>query len=103
MVVKILWTEGAINDLKDIFDYYKYKAGRKTALKITNAILKKPKKLKKNPEIGQKETLLSEISVDMRYLVEGNYKIVYWSENELIYIATVFDCRQNPDKLLKSF
>ena len=34
-----------------------------------------------------------------RYLVEGNYKIIYWHDGTLIKIASVFDCRQNPSKL----
>ena len=36
-----------------------------------------------------------------RYLVESNYKIIYWQENELITIASVFDCRQDPKKMKK--
>jgi plasmid stabilization system protein ParE len=99
MAVKILWTEGAINDLKDIFDYYNLKAGRKIALRLTNSLLDKPQKLISNPEIGQKEKLLSGLKTEMRYLIDGNYKIVYWNEKNIIYIATVFDCRQNPIKL----
>lgn len=36
-----------------------------------------------------------------RYLVEGNYKIVYkvYNEEKEILISTVFDTRQNPTKL----
>jgi hypothetical protein len=38
---------------------------------------------------------------DFRYLVESNYKIIYWKEDEIITIASVFDCRQNPEKSKK--
>ena len=38
---------------------------------------------------------------DFRCLVEGNYKIIYWKEDEIITIASVFDCRQNPKKMKK--
>jgi hypothetical protein len=38
---------------------------------------------------------------DFRYLVESNYKIIYWKEDEIITIASVFDCRQNPEKIKK--
>lgn len=33
------------------------------------------------------------------YLVSGNYKIIYLIDENLITIATIFDCRQNPVKL----
>jgi hypothetical protein len=32
-------------------------------------------------------------------LIEGNYKIIYWIDNQNIKIAAVFDCRQNPAKM----
>jgi hypothetical protein len=28
-------------------------------------------------------------------------KIIYWQENKTITIASVFDCRQNPEKIKK--
>lgn len=36
---------------------------------------------------------------DFRYLVESNFKIIYWIENNKITIASVFDCRQNPENM----
>ncbi|MCD4833189.1 MAG: hypothetical protein K8R31_05275 [Bacteroidales bacterium] len=35
------------------------------------------------------------------FLVVGNYKIIYWIEDNYIKIATIFDCRQNPEKFKK--
>lgn len=51
--------------------------------------------------MGPKEELLSDYPVDYRYLVESNYKIIYWKKENLITIASVFDCRQNPEKITK--
>jgi len=34
-------------------------------------------------------------------LVNRRYKIVYFVNDELIYIVAVFDCHQNPNKLKK--
>jgi hypothetical protein len=31
--------------------------------------------------------------------VESNYKITYWQEDKIITIASVFDSRQNPEKM----
>ncbi|HPI71416.1 MAG TPA: type II toxin-antitoxin system RelE/ParE family toxin, partial [Tenuifilaceae bacterium] len=57
--------------------------------------------LETNPLIGPKEELLVEHPEDFRYLVESNYKIIYWKNGNLITIASVFDCRQNPEKIKK--
>jgi len=49
--------------------------------------------------VGQQEELLSDYPEDFRYLIESNYKIIYWEKENLITIASVFDCRQNPRKI----
>jgi toxin ParE1/3/4 len=43
--------------------------------------------------------MLSERKFEYRYLVQGNYKIIYRIEGNYIRIAVVFDTRQNPEKL----
>jgi hypothetical protein len=57
--------------------------------------------LESNPFSGPKEELLSHYPEEFRYLVESNFKIIYWKNDNLITIASVFDCRQNPDKIKK--
>jgi hypothetical protein len=34
-----------------------------------------------------------------RFIVVRNYKIIYWIEDNYIKIASVFDTRQNPNKI----
>jgi plasmid stabilization system protein ParE len=99
MEVKIEWSELSIKQLKDIFDYYSLKASPRIAKKIVNKIVDRVEILHKNPLSGPKEELLNEMPEDFRYLVESNYKIIYWIESEMITIASVFDCRQNPEKM----
>jgi toxin ParE1/3/4 len=53
------------------------------------------------PFAGTKEELLAECPEGYRYLIESNYKIIYWKKENLITIASVFDCRQNPFKIRK--
>ncbi|RYH71905.1 type II toxin-antitoxin system RelE/ParE family toxin [Flavobacteriaceae bacterium 144Ye] len=97
--MKIIWTDFAIENLKDIFDYYSNKASNKTAHKIRKQILSSTKQLIKNPESCQLELNLEKLEQNHRYLVSGNYKIIYRiNENELI-INDVFDTRQNPIKM----
>jgi plasmid stabilization system protein ParE len=101
MELKVFWTETALNQLRDIFDYYKVKASHKVARNIVRKIVNRTIQLERSPRSGQKEPLLESRKFEYRYLVEGNYKIIYWIEDNYVKIATVFDSRQNPEKLAK--
>ncbi len=89
------------SQLKDLFNYYSLQAGPRIAKKIVNSIINKVSVLERNPLAGQKEELLNEYPEEFRYLVENNFKIIYWRKESLITIASVFDCRQNPVKIKK--
>lgn len=101
MELEVFWARLAEDKLQDIFFYYKHKASLKVARKIINEIVDKTIDLDKNPEIGQIEELLVERKQEFRYLVSGNYKIIYYISHSTkrIVIANVFDARQNPVKL----
>jgi toxin ParE1/3/4 len=99
MEIRIEWSELSERQLKDIFDYYSLEASPRIARKIINRIIDRVSILENNPFMGSKEELLASHPEDFRYLVESNYKIIYWKKENLITIATVFDCRQNPDKM----
>jgi len=97
--INIEWSSLAENQLLNIYDYYSVNVSSTTAKRIINKIVKRVEILYNNPLSGPREKLLSEYPEDFRYLVESNYKIIYWKENELITIASVFDCRQNPEEI----
>jgi len=99
MEIVLVWSDTAIEDLRSIYDYLYFQASKKVADKISNAIVDKTLLLEQSPRIGQKEEMLAHLKKEIRYLIEGNYKIVYWIDDDLISIATVFDCRMNPKKL----
>ena len=99
MEIKILWTNESRNRLKEIFDYFALNASENRALKLVNEILSSTDIRIKNPEIGQKEKLLKNRKNIYRYLVCEKYKIIYCQHDNAIYIATVFDTRQNPKRL----
>jgi toxin ParE1/3/4 len=101
MEIRINWSALSEKQLKDIFDYYTTTVNPKIARKIINKIIDRVSILEHNPLAGSKEELLSEHPEDFRYLVESNYKIIYWKKENLITIASVFDCRQNPVKIKK--
>ena len=55
-----------------------------------------------NPLLGFYEQALSSEPQGFRSLVHELYKIIYFIEDDIIYISAIFDCRQNPDKLRTS-
>lgn len=99
--MEILWTAVAKAQLKEAVQYYKEVAGSKVANSIKTKIFEKVKRLKKNPEIGPYEQNPLITPLTYRYLVSGNYKIIYSVKKveKIILIAAVFDARQHPDVL----
>ncbi|MCL4483993.1 MAG: type II toxin-antitoxin system RelE/ParE family toxin [Bacteroidetes bacterium] len=95
----IKWSELSERQLKDIFNYYSFEISPRIARKIINRIINKVSLLENNPLVGQKEELLFKYPENFRYLIESNYKIIYWESDNIITIASVFDCRQNPNKM----
>lgn len=98
---QIIWTNFAISELKNIFLYYRMVAGEEVAEKIRKSIFTSTRTLIKQPLIGAIEENLVELKQGHRYLIDGNYKIIYKQIEDDIYITDVFDCRQNPSKLKK--
>lgn len=99
--MKITWTQFSIRNLKQIYDYYVENANRNVAHEIRKQILKSTQHLKKFPEIGKTELHLEKLNQKHRYIVSGNYKVIYHIKihHEEIVISDVFDTRQNPTKL----
>ncbi len=99
MEIVVIWSDAAITELHDIYDYYNNKASWSIAESIVNAIVDQTLLLEQAPHIGQHEEILAHLNKEIRYVLSGNYKIVYLIEKNIVTIATVFDCRQNPKKL----
>jgi len=97
--MKLIWTDFAIENLKYIFFYYSKNVSRKIAHKIRLQLLDATKQLIKHPESGQIESSLSQLNQDYRFIVCGNYKIIYRILENQIIIFDVFDTRQNPIKM----
>lgn len=97
--MKVVWTDKAKSQVRDIYDFYAKKVSNALAKRISLGITKKPEVLVKQPHLGQKETLLKVIDPELRYLIEGNYKIIYLPTKTEIVIVSVFDTRQEPQKI----
>lgn len=100
--MKIIWSDFAIGNLKNIFNYYKIKASTKVAHEIRKQIFESTKQLIDNPESGQVEFHLKKLEQNHRYLLSGNYKIIYRIGKDRIFVNDVFDVRQNPNKMIEN-
>lgn len=98
--MKIIWTDFAIRNLKDIFDYYSIRVNKKVAHKIRLQILKSARQLKSNPNSGSIEPYLVDLGKNHRYLLTGNYKLIYRVIDNQVIINDVFDTRQSPSRMI---
>lgn len=100
--MKIIWSDTALKQLEDLYDYYKLNASVQVAIKMSKTIVEASLQLGKAPLIGTKEPLLQDRKFEYRYIVvKKSYKLIYRIENQIVFIISVFDCRQNPNKLEK--
>lgn len=97
--MKVIWTDFAILNLKQIFKYYCENANKKIAHQIRVQILSSTSQLKNHSESGQLEFYLEKLKENHRYIISGNYKIIYKIVEKTILITDVFDVRQNPDSM----
>jgi len=98
-MIKIIWSDFASKTLAEIFEYHKEVADKNVAQKIKTNIFSSTKQLLKYPQSGQIEKSLVILNEGHRYLVSGNYKIVYKKIKEGILITDIFDSRQDPIKI----
>jgi plasmid stabilization system protein ParE len=94
--MKVIWSKFATEELKEIFDYYKDIAGISIAQRLRDTIFNSTRQIKNQPNSGQLEPTLSRLNEKHRYLVRGNYKLIYKKVKEGILITDIFDTRQNP-------
>ncbi|WP_395053430.1 type II toxin-antitoxin system RelE/ParE family toxin [Flavobacterium sp.] len=91
----IVWSENAKFELREIFKYFNF--GNKSkiySLKLNRLIQTELKLLLQNPEIGKITNTLN-----VRGLFIENYYIFYEINQKHIVILSVWDTRQNPERL----
>ncbi|RTY85891.1 type II toxin-antitoxin system RelE/ParE family toxin [Flavobacterium sp. RSP15] len=97
--MEVVWSENAELQLKLISDLYQFQSSKSKAKNLTKEIISSTLMLKKFPELGTLQEVQPTRSNKYRYIVSGHYKLIYFRSNQCIIIATVFDTRQNPEKL----
>jgi len=100
MVYKIFWHFRAREDLRQLYEYISER-NVSAANKTVSQIVKRIQLLITNPHMAAIEPSLIDLSKTYRSLVVGNYKVVYMLEDTEIAIICIWDCRQNPAKLIE--
>ena len=67
--------------------------------KVVQSILSRTRQLEAFPQSGSLQEADLKIKREYRYLVEGNYKIIYSLDEMVLYVEAVLDTRKNPKKL----
>lgn len=65
-------------------------------LEMKDQLIARAKSLSKNPYKGQLEPYLAKLQKGHRRIIEGNFKIIYRIEDEVIYVTDFFDSRKDP-------
>ncbi len=92
-MVKLIWTDQAIDDLGDIGDYIAENSEKYAKLTVQK-LHKRVDVLKNFPQAGRIVPEKDEENV--RELIEGNYRIIYQvASDNLIYILTVYHSSRN--------
>jgi len=86
--------------MEEIYDYI-FQFNEAAAARVYNDILDRIELLEIFPRMGPVEQQLADCGKIFRSHVIMNYKVIYYVEESenAIYVATVWDCRQNPEKL----
>jgi addiction module RelE/StbE family toxin len=93
----IIWSATALNQLDEIYEYISQDS-EKAAWNVITRIFNSTKRLTIFPS-GSEEETLKELNRGYRFVVSGNYKVVYRLEGKAVIIAAVFDTRQDPERL----
>ena len=97
MAKQVVWTLRAQDDRKKILEYWKQRNKSSTYSKKLNALFKESVKIIIDfPEIGKQTD-----EKKVRIKIVRDYLILYEESETRIFILSVWDSRQDPDKLDK--
>ena len=93
---KIVWTDHALSELEETYDYIESYWTEKELHNLSNEIERTLQLISKNPKIFQK----SKLSNAVRRTVIMKYNSLYYRiNNDSVEILSFFSNRKNPNKL----
>ena len=92
---KLIWSQSALNDMTEIFDYYNKRNTSKTySTKLLGEFRAIMRLILSSPRMGIKTE-----DENIRYVLSGNYSLFYEIKSCTIEVLIVWDCRQSPGRL----
>jgi plasmid stabilization system protein ParE len=96
--MKVFWSKTALAQLKTISFHSSFSSTKN----LSDKIVDRTALLQKFPEMGSIQNLTQKTKIhkkqEYRYLVEGNYKILYYITKHTIRISLIFHTSQEPEK-----
>jgi len=93
--MKVEFTDPAEERLRKI--YCRFPAD--IAEKMVDRILQKASTLSNLSNRGRIVEELRSLKQGHRFIIEGNYKIIYFQKNDTVYVTDVFDMSQDPGSI----
>lgn len=100
MDYKVVWSQRASVELKEIHLYYLLHAGANVAQRRIQIILEDVSRLASMPNIGREDVDYVH-APSYRYLVVLDYRIYYYVQGDTVRIAAIWDCRQGSEVFRK--
>lgn len=93
MAYEIHWLRRASNELDAIYQFYCGFASEQVAKRKVGTIIHSVDLLQNMPYLGREDDIFTHIR-KYRYMVVLSYKVYYFVEDNGVYIASIWDCRQ---------
>lgn len=93
MAFEIHWLRRASNELDAIHQFYSEFASKQVAKRRIGIIIHSVDLLQTMPYLGRMDEDFTHIR-SYRYLIVLTYKVYYFVEDDGVYIASIWDCRQ---------
>ena len=93
MAFEIHWLRRASNELDAIHQFYSEFASEQMAKRRIGIIIHSVDLLQTMPYLGRMDEDFTHIR-SYRYLIVLTYKVYYFVEDDGVYIASIWDCRQ---------
>ncbi len=95
--MKVEFTDPAEERLRKIYCRYP----ENVAESIVEKILLKAETLSSFANRGRIEEVLRSLNQNHRFVLEGNYKIIYMQQDDTVHVTDVFDMNQDPLSIKK--
>ena len=97
--MKVEWTDLAIRQKNQVADYIRRRFGFKRKKKFAQEVDQAVNMVLRNPNIGPIDPLFDDRPIAYRYVIINSLsKMVYYIDDDVIYIAAFWDTRREPKK-----